>query len=179
MKIVKRGKRNFSLLRFSGIGCGKGRLSCGVIQKGPFCPCGEWRGDSLLSSRSELRFDRTVLSPVATNTAIFFKKLQFFRKRNVSLIPFHDILIDIIQEKNKLETSSPQKIVRDSFELSEVLNPLISQENLDNYDNRLINICQIPHIVFCATDSCRLKGDIMIFFYSYGIMLRGVKNNVF
>ena len=41
LKIVKRGKGKFSLLRFSGIGCGKGCLSCGVIQKGRFCPCGE------------------------------------------------------------------------------------------------------------------------------------------
>jgi len=85
LKIVKRGKGNFSLFRFSGIGCGKGCLSCGVIQKGRFCPCGEWRGDGLLSSRSELRFDRTVLSPAATNSVIFFENRLFYRKRNVSL----------------------------------------------------------------------------------------------
>ena len=85
LKIVKRGKGNISLLRFSGIGCGKGCLSCGVIQKGRFCPCGEWRVDGLLSSRSELRFDRTVLSPAATNTVIFFENRLFYRKRNVSL----------------------------------------------------------------------------------------------
>ena len=80
LKIVKRGKRNISLLRFSGIGCGKGCLSWGVIQKGPFCPCGEWRGDGLLSSRSELRFDRTVHIACSDKHWVFLQKTADFQK---------------------------------------------------------------------------------------------------
>lgn len=68
----------FRFCRFSGIGGGKGCLSCGVIQKGRFCPSGEWRGDGLLSSRSELRFDRTVHIACGNNTAAsHFPPLRF------------------------------------------------------------------------------------------------------
>lgn len=74
------GKGNVSLLRFSGIGCGKGCLSCGVIQKGLFCPCGEWRGDGLLSSRSELRFDRTVSAHLRCQTLGFSTKILIIQK---------------------------------------------------------------------------------------------------
>ena len=76
----KRDREMFRFCRFSGIGCGKGRLSCGVIQKGRFCPCGEWRGDGLLSSRSELRFDRTVLIAFGDKHCDFFRKLRIFQK---------------------------------------------------------------------------------------------------
>lgn len=48
-------------------------------------------------------------------------------------------LIDIIQEKNMLETR---------FEQNKVLNPLISQENLDDYDKRLVSICQVPQMPY-------------------------------
>lgn len=58
-------------------------------------------------------------------------------------------LIDVLQEKNMLETSSPQKKVRDSSEQKEVLNPLISQENPNRYyDKRLIRICQVPQMPY-------------------------------
>lgn len=68
------------LLRFSRIGCGKGCLSCGVIQKGPFCPCDEWRSDGLLSSRSELRFDRTVHIACSDKHWVFLQKTTNFQK---------------------------------------------------------------------------------------------------
>ncbi|WP_288958423.1 hypothetical protein [uncultured Treponema sp.] len=57
-------------------------------------------------------------------------------------------LIDIIQKKNMLETVLPHIQGRDSSEQEEVLNPLISQENLNNYDKRLISICQVPQMPY-------------------------------
>lgn len=57
-------------------------------------------------------------------------------------------LIDIIQKKNMLETVLPHIHERDSSEQEEVLNPLISQENLDNHDKRLISICQVPQMPY-------------------------------
>ena len=80
VETYKHGKRNISLSSFAGIGCGKGCLSCGVIQKGRFCPCGEWRGDGLLSSRSELRFDRTVLIAFGDKHCDFLRKSRIFQK---------------------------------------------------------------------------------------------------
>lgn len=56
-------------------------------------------------------------------------------------------LIDIIQKKNMLETFN-QKNIQNSSEQDEVLNPLISQENLDNYDKRLVSICQVPQMLY-------------------------------
>lgn len=56
-------------------------------------------------------------------------------------------LIDIIQKKNMLETFN-QKNIQNSSEQEEVLNPLISQENLDNYDKRLVSICQVPQMPY-------------------------------
>lgn len=56
-------------------------------------------------------------------------------------------LIDIIQKKNMLETYN-QKNIQNSSEQEEVLNPLISQENLDDYDKRLISICQVPQMPY-------------------------------
>lgn len=56
-------------------------------------------------------------------------------------------LIDIIQKKNMLEAFN-QKNIQNSFEQDEVLNPLISQENLDNYDKRLVSICQVPQMPY-------------------------------
>ena len=70
----------FRFCRFSGIGGGKGCLSCGVIQKGRFCPSGEWRGDGLLSSRSELRFDRTVHIAYSDKHWGFLQKTADFQK---------------------------------------------------------------------------------------------------
>ena len=56
--------------------------------------------------------------------------------------------IDIIQ-KNNLETVLPRIQGRDSSEVSEVLNPLLSQENLNYYqDKRLIRICQVPQMPY-------------------------------
>lgn len=86
LKIVKRGKGNVSLLRFSWIGCGKGCLSCGVIQKGLFCPCGEWRGDRFYHPVVSYGLIEPYISLTATNTGSFFKKRLIFRKRNLSLI---------------------------------------------------------------------------------------------
>lgn len=57
-------------------------------------------------------------------------------------------LIDIIQKKNMLETVLPHIQGRDSSEQEEVLNPLISQENLNDYDKRLISICQVPQMPY-------------------------------
>ena len=57
-------------------------------------------------------------------------------------------LIDIIQKKNMLETVLPHIQGRDSSEQEEVLNPLISQENLDDYDKRLVSICQVPQMPY-------------------------------
>ena len=76
----KRDREMFRFCRFSGIGCGKGCLSCGVIQKGRFCPCGEWRGDGLLASRSELRFDRTVPTHLRCQTLGFSSKILIIQK---------------------------------------------------------------------------------------------------
>jgi hypothetical protein len=58
--------------------------------------------------------------------------------------------LDIIQEKNRLETSSPQKKPRDSSE------PVLESVNLVNhkdnpneyYDMRLIRICQVPQMQY-------------------------------
>ena len=58
--------------------------------------------------------------------------------------------LDIIQEKNRLETSSPQKKARDSSE------PVLESVNLVNhkdnpneyYDMRLIRICQVPQMQY-------------------------------
>ena len=56
--------------------------------------------------------------------------------------------IDIIQ-KNNLETVLPRIQGQDSSEVSEVLNPLLSQENLNYYqDKRLIRICQVPQMPY-------------------------------
>ena len=42
---------------------------------------------------------------------------------------------------------------RDSSEVSEVLNPLLSQENLNYYqDKRLIRICQVPQMPYLEKD---------------------------
>lgn len=57
-------------------------------------------------------------------------------------------LIDIIQKKNMLETVLPHIQGRNSSEQEEVLNPLISQENLDDYDKRLVSICQVPQMPY-------------------------------
>ena len=86
LKIVKRGKGNVSLLRFSRIGCGKGCLFCGGIQKGLFCPCGEWRGDRFYHPVVSYGLIEPYISLTATNTGSFFKKRLIFRKRNLSLI---------------------------------------------------------------------------------------------
>jgi len=56
-------------------------------------------------------------------------------------------LIDIIREKN-MPGAFNQINHSDSTEQSEVLNPLISQENLDNYDKRLVSICQVPQMQY-------------------------------
>lgn len=56
--------------------------------------------------------------------------------------------VDIIQ-KNNLETVLPHIQGRDSSEVSEVLNPLLSQENLNYYqDKRLIRICQVTQMPY-------------------------------
>ena len=81
----KRDREMFRFCRFSGIGCGKGCLSCGVIQQGRFCPCGEWRGDRFYHPVVSYGLIEPYLSPSATNTVIFFENWGFFRKRNVSL----------------------------------------------------------------------------------------------
>ena len=47
--------------------------------KGAFCPCGEWRGDGLLSSRRELRFDRTVHIAYSDKRWIFLQKTADFQ----------------------------------------------------------------------------------------------------
>jgi hypothetical protein len=60
--------------------------------------------------------------------------------------------VDIIQ-KNNLETVLPHIQGRDSSEVSEVLNPLLSQENLNYYhDKRLIRICQVPQMPYLEKD---------------------------
>lgn len=51
-------------------------------------------------------------------------------------------LIDIIQQKNKLETISSQKKARNSLELLENKSPS------EYYDKRLINICQVPQMPY-------------------------------
>lgn len=51
-------------------------------------------------------------------------------------------------EKNMLETVLLHIQGRDSSEQEEVLNPLISQENLNDYDKRLISICQVPQMPY-------------------------------
>ena len=50
-------------------------------------------------------------------------------------------------EKNKLEADNPINR-QDRFEQNEALNPLISQESLDLYDKRLINISQVPQMPY-------------------------------
>ena len=64
--------------------------------------------------------------------------------------------VDIIQKKkkkNNLETVLPHIQGRDSSEVSEVLNPLLSQENLNYYqDKRLIRICQVPQMPYLEKD---------------------------
>ena len=60
--------------------------------------------------------------------------------------------VDIIQ-KNNLETVLPHIQGRDSSEVSKVLNPLLSQENLNYYqDKRLIRICKVPQIPYLEKD---------------------------
>ena len=60
--------------------------------------------------------------------------------------------VDIIQ-KNNLETVLPHIQGRDSSEVSEVLNPLLSQEKLNYYqDKRLIRICQVPQMPYLEKD---------------------------
>ena len=60
--------------------------------------------------------------------------------------------VDIIQ-KNNLETVLPHIQGRDSSEVSKVLNPLLSQENLNYYyDKRLIRICQVPQMPYLEKD---------------------------
>ena len=88
----KRDREMFRFCRFSGIGCGKGCLSCGVIQKGRFCPCGEWRGDRFYHPVVSYGLIEPYISLTATNTGGFFKKRFIFRKRNLSLtkIPVKD-----------------------------------------------------------------------------------------
>lgn len=61
--------------------------------------------------------------------------------------------VDIIQKKNNLETVLPHIQGRDSSEVSEVLNPLLSQENINYYqDKRLIRICQVPQMPYLEKD---------------------------
>ena len=61
--------------------------------------------------------------------------------------------VDIIQKKNNLETVLPHIQGRDSSEVSEVLNPLFSQENINYYqDKRLIRICQVSQIPYLEKD---------------------------
>ena len=56
-------------------------------------------------------------------------------------------------KKNNLETVLPHIQGRDSSEVSEVLNPLLSQENLNYYqDKRLIRICQVSQIPYLEKD---------------------------
>lgn len=71
---------------------------------------------------------------------------ELFYDQNLSKIE-KGRLIDILQEKNKLEADKPINR-QDRFEQNEALNPLISQESLDFYDKRLINICQVPQMPY-------------------------------
>lgn len=130
LKIVKRGKGNFSLFRFSGIGCGKGCLSCGVIQKGRFCPCGECRGDGLLSSRSELRFDRAVPTHLRCQTLGFSSKISFFQKAKC------------FANKNTCQKgcgncsiSSTGILLSDSYSCQHFLVEILPSDNLSSYEH--------------------------------------------
>ena len=81
----KRDREMFRFCRFSGIGCGKGCLSCGVIQKGRFCPCGEWRGDRFYHPVVSYGLIEPYRYTFGVKHFDFLRKSRFFRKRNVSL----------------------------------------------------------------------------------------------
>ena len=74
-------------------------------------------------------------------------KGEFFYDQSLSNIE-KGRLVDIIQEKNRLEVFNPKKS-QDNSKPIEVLNPLISQKNSNAYyDKRLINICQVPQMPY-------------------------------
>ena len=99
----------------------------------------------------------SVVSP-SENGRSFYQSLSTIEKGR---------FVDIIQ-KNNLETVLPHIQGRDSSEVSEVLNPLLSQENLNYYqDKRLIRICQVPQMPYLEKDIVSPSENGRSFYYRH------------
>ena len=81
-------------------------------------------------------------------------KGEFYYDQSLSTIE-KGRFVDILQEKNKLETSSPQKKAEDSFELLKDANA-----PFEYYDKRLINICQVPQMPYLNKELLPTKETI-------------------
>ena len=120
----------FRFCRFSGIGCGKGRLSCGVIQKGRFGPCGEWRGDGLLSSHSELRFDRTVQIACGDKHCDFLRKSVVLQK--AKCFAYKNTRQ---RERDSYRISLTGLILNGSYHGQQSVDSILQPDNLSSYEH--------------------------------------------